>query len=185
MAKRPKLVLAWIPQESAESNARRVLVALARDYFAAGRSLVAEKPQPVDLHPFRLKTKQLRYTLEMFRGIYGDPLEGRLRDLKPVQSALGDVNDCVATAEAFKLGSAFRQFLKKRAERNSAEFYRVWVEEFDAAGREDHWIRCLAGESEILASPADQTEPPASEIPDVAEEAPVADGSAGSGDDAA
>ncbi len=71
-------------------------------------------------------------------------MEGKLGRLKPVQDALGDVNDCVATRAVFDPGKKFERFLKKRADKKAAKFYDVWTGQFDAAGEEEAWIEYLA-----------------------------------------
>src|SRR5215472_10284639 len=86
----------WDEAGSAGENARAQLPAVAGAYFREGRKLLAGSPSPDDLHGFRLKTKRLRYTLELFRGCYSSPLEQRLEALRAVQTLLGDLNDCVA-----------------------------------------------------------------------------------------
>ncbi len=133
----------WRPEESPETNARRVLPAMAREYFAAGRKIAASRPDPAELHPFRLATKRLRYTLEIFRDVYGKSMDAKLKLLKPVQDALGEVNDAVATQSAFQAGKPFRAYLNRRAAKKAGEFHRRWSAEFDAPGQEEMWIRYL------------------------------------------
>jgi CHAD domain-containing protein len=147
-----KAHLRWDDAAGAAVNARAQLPLLAAAYFKAGRKLAKGSPTPDELHAFRLKTKRLRYTLELFRGCYGPSLEQRLESLRRVQSLLGDVNDCVAagriSAKALSPRSPhFRKidrFLQARTIRLSAQFHRFWSREFDAPGREDWWIRYLA-----------------------------------------
>jgi CHAD domain-containing protein len=134
----------WIPDESVESNAVRVLPAMAREYFMAGRKLAAADPDPADLHPFRLKTKQIRYTLEGFQEVYGERVTSLLETLKPVQDALGDVNDCVATRAAFDFGRTFRAFLRRRAREKAKGFRKAWRKSFDLPGEEEKWVLSLS-----------------------------------------
>ena len=89
----------WDGTVTAAENARTMLPVLVESYFDSGRKLIARKHNAEKLHRFRLKTKQFRYTLEMFREVYGPNLESRLELLRPVQSALGDINDCAATLD--------------------------------------------------------------------------------------
>jgi CHAD domain-containing protein len=137
--------LVWKAKRDVESNARRVLTAMARDYFQAGRKVAAARPAPAKLHAFRLHTKRFRYTLAMFERLYGPSLQPRLALLKPVQDALGQVNDCVTTRETFDGDETFAAYLERRAMRKAAEFYRAWQRHFDADGQEDEWVRYLEG----------------------------------------
>ncbi len=159
MAKRLTSSHIWLPEETVGANARLVLPAMAKEYFAAGRKIVSKQPDPADLHPFRLATKRIRYTLEIFRGIYEHSLETLLEQLKPVQDALGNVNDCVATAEAFDVGKKFKKYLFKRGKKKAREFNRVWREEFDRPGREQTWIQQLS----VVPETAPRVEQPVTE----------------------
>jgi CHAD domain-containing protein len=134
----------WEPGESVKQNAERVLPEMAREYFSAGRKIVASKPDPAELHPFRLKTKQIRYTLEGFRSVYGEPVAALLEKLKPVQDALGEVNDSVATRAEFDFGKRFDAFLQQRARSKTREFFKAWKKDFDVAGAQELWVRSLS-----------------------------------------
>ena len=134
----------WEPDHTVAMNARMMLPALAGEYFAAGRKIVSEKPEPAELHPFRLATKRFRYTLEIFREVYGPAMDQMLQDLKPVQDALGAVNDCVATKDVFEPEKKFRDYLDRRAAKKAGRFYQSWIAVFDAPGQEERWIQFLA-----------------------------------------
>lgn len=157
MAKRLNSPHIWKPDEPVETNARLVLPAMAREYFAAGRKLVKHKTRASKMHPFRLSTKRFRYTLEIFRDLYGPSMDDRLELLKPVQDALGDVNDCVATRDAFDQGKKFDKYLKSRGEEKAEEFRKTWTETFDAAGQEEQWVQYLAGVPAEPKTPAKKT----------------------------
>ncbi len=70
-----------------------VLPKMARKYFEAGRKAIEGKRPPDELHGFRLKTKRFRYTLELFRPLYGPNLDRYLKALRELQGALGKVSD--------------------------------------------------------------------------------------------
>lgn len=139
-----KKKLAWKPAEPAVRNARRVLPKLVGDYFAAGRKLDRDSSAR-DMHGFRLKTKHLRYTLEAFIPIYGPGLKQKLDSLRPIQNALGDLNDCnVLLADLKKqLPAAVMAHIRKRAGGKHKEFLRYWREEFDAADEDKKWEQYL------------------------------------------
>lgn len=142
----------WDEAASAGENARAQLPAVAGGYFRAGRKLMKGSPSAEELHAFRLKTKRLRYTLELFRPCYSSTLEQRLESLKDIQTVLGEINDCAAAGrlalEALPAKSPqltkVQRFLNARATRLTAEFRQHWKEKFDAPGREDWWVGYLA-----------------------------------------
>ena len=136
--------LKWKPSESVAVNARRVLPRMLRDYFASGRKL-EHGSSASDMHGFRLKTKQLRYTLEAFVPVYGPGLKQKIDSLRPIQNALGELNDCeVLLADLGKrLPHAARAHIRKRAGGKHKEFLRYWREEFDAADEDKKWMQYL------------------------------------------
>ena len=134
----------WTPDEAAAANARRVLPDMVRNYYKAGRKLDADSPAR-DMHGFRLLTKQLRYTLEAFVPLYGRGLEPRVDRLRPIQSALGDLNDCEVMLSEMKkqLPDSVRAYIEKRARKKRKEFLQYWRKEFDADGQEKKWENYL------------------------------------------
>jgi CHAD domain-containing protein len=142
----------WDEAASAGENARAQLPAVAGAYFQAGRKLLKGSPAPEDLHGFRLKTKRLRYTLELFRTCYSSTLEERLEALREIQTLLGDINDCTTAlrvaADVLPARSLARRkaerFLRARFKQLSGAFSRHWKQKFDAPGREDWWVGYLA-----------------------------------------
>ncbi|SRR5579883_110025 len=144
--------LQWNPKDSVLFNASRELPALVAAYFAQVREALSGEPKAADLHPVRLLTKRLRYTLELFRPCYGPGLRERLAALRRIQQCLGEVNDCVTVkavvARFSKKGSPVRhrceRFLQKRSAAKIQEFRREWRESFDAPGRERWWTTYLA-----------------------------------------
>jgi CHAD domain-containing protein len=136
--------LSWQEAESAALNARRVLPKLVCAYFKAGRKLDSVS-SPRDMHAFRLKTKQLRYTLEAFVDLHGPGLQAKVAALRPIQNALGDANDCeVLLSEMGKrLPHAARATIAKRAGEKRKEFLRYWREEFDAPNEDKKWQQYL------------------------------------------
>jgi CHAD domain-containing protein len=153
MSKLPKIK--WDENEGAEANARRHLPRLVAGYFDEVRAILGEHPKPARLHAIRLASKQIRYTLEIFRTCYGAGFQQRIKALKDVQTALGEVNDLVASrrllSQAMPKSPArmnIRQHLKKQAEKKAEEFHKLWVEEFDAAGQKRWWKDYFAGKLE-------------------------------------
>jgi CHAD domain-containing protein len=140
-----KLKVEWNPEATAQVNARTHLPLLAEDYFRAGRALLGGKHPAKVMHKLRLRTKHFRYTLELFRDVYGKGMEKRLELLKPLQDLLGDLNDCV-TARGLLDGEdpTIKSYLKKRTKRKISEFEQHWREVFDAPGQSEAWLEYLA-----------------------------------------
>ncbi len=142
----------WDENATAAGNARRVLPAMARAWFEQGASAARETSGPRTLHEFRLKTKHFRYTLEMFRQLYGPGLEERLTALRDLQRKLGDVQDCAMAgaliAGALPKGTAEREqaarFLTACERSRTVAFRRFWKKSFGPAGTAERWSRYLA-----------------------------------------
>lgn len=47
-----------------------------------------------ELHAMRIAAKRLRYTMEIFAGLYNDNLKNPLRVIRKTQELLGDIHDC-------------------------------------------------------------------------------------------
>jgi len=141
----------WDDSSGAAQNARRELPDLVAEYFAEGRDAVAGKRSATAWHRLRLRTKRLRYTLELFQPCYGPGLEQRLKALHEAQTILGDLNDCAASRRLINgllpHGSPQRTrlhgFLDARAQRKISKFREFW-KEFDKAGEEKAWCTYLS-----------------------------------------
>jgi CHAD domain-containing protein len=141
----------WKRGATPADNARRVLVPLVAAYFKAGRRLTSEHPAPEDLHQFRIQGKRLRYTLEIFRPLYGPGLERRLQLLRGAQTHLGEFNDCamlirmlgeLSGTESEK--ETARSYLEQRGAAVRKAFGEYWAAEVDQPGAEARWSRYLA-----------------------------------------
>jgi CHAD domain-containing protein len=142
----------WDKRGSPAVNAARLLPEAAREYFAEGRELTAaDAPPPGALHAFRLHTKRFRYTLEMFREVYGEPLDDYLGELRKVQTFLGDINDCATTREllleAMPAPSAQRRRIERAVDGRMleliAQFIEHWRQEFNPPAQESRWLEFL------------------------------------------
>jgi CHAD domain-containing protein len=152
--------IAWDPLIGPEANARRFLPPLVGAYFAEGRSLILEATEPAQLHRLRLLSKRLRYTLELFRPLYGPGLEERLEALKRMQDVLGDTNDAVASArliEYLPRSVRMKRYLAGLAAKNAEAVRAEWTERFDASGREMWWTGYLATGTRQTAKPAPES----------------------------
>jgi CHAD domain-containing protein len=131
----------WSPDLPVEQNARERLPRVLEKFYAAGRE-VYEHEDPATLHRFRLEGKRVRYTLELFRPVYGPGLEKLLKALRKAQTALGDINDC-ATARLIVTHPEFQQWVEDRQLKLREEFRTYWLDEFDKPGQELLWVHYL------------------------------------------
>jgi CHAD domain-containing protein len=133
----------WRASHTALVNARAVLPGLAEKYFHAGRKAADHKRSARSLHKFRIETKRFRYSLEVFRPVYGPTLDRYLKALHGVQDALGKVSDCQTVLELLKGDAALRQKLERSLKKKSKDFRDLWSK-FDSAGQLKHWKSYLA-----------------------------------------
>lgn len=151
----------WKPSESAIGNASRVLPKLVCGYFKAGRRAMSHDRSWDELHSFRLESKRFRYTLELFRPLYGAALDERIGQLKKLQQLLGDINDCVATSALLKPHSAYdalREKLDDKALKKTRSLFKHWQKKFDAEGEEDAWVLALQVPTEERPADAEKLE---------------------------
>ena len=137
---------AWKGKVRVDECVAGVLPGVANEYFAAGEALFAGGKSPQEMHEFRLRTKHFRYTLELFEPRYGQKFSVLLKRLKPVQEALGDINDA-ATALAWLQpdeSAKAKQFLEKRIASKSKRFEQYWKTVFDKDGERVRWAKVLS-----------------------------------------
>jgi CHAD domain-containing protein len=151
----------WKNSKTAAENAAKVFPKLVKRYFKAGRAALDKERSWDELHEFRLESKHFRYSLELFRPVYGEALDERLQMLKKLQQILGDINDAVATSQLLKSHSAYDQLRKElddRAEQKTHKLMEFWRDTFDAPGQLELWEEVLAGEVEA-PEPAPELKP--------------------------
>jgi CHAD domain-containing protein len=148
-----KKKLLWDESASASANAGARLPVMLQSYFDLGRKVIGRSSSSVGpMHPFRLETKALRYTLELFRPCFGPGLEGFLLSLRKIQDSLGALNDYATTRDliAAKLPKhaperrKMDRVLAARARRKSLEFRRYWRQTFDKPGEDRRWKNYLS-----------------------------------------
>ena len=118
---------------------------MARKYFEAGRKAIEGKRPPEELHRFRLKTKRFRYTLELFRPIYGPSLDRYLKELHELQGALGKVSDYQAIARVLSSDGALKKELEHALKGKLKHLQSSW-RAFDSDGQLKRWRSYLAGD---------------------------------------
>jgi len=156
---------AWKGKAHVDECVAGVLPGVANEYFAAGEALFAGGKSPREMHEFRLRTKHFRYTLELFEPRYGQRFSALLKRLKPVQEALGDINDAATALAWLKPDESAKaqQFLKKRIASKSKRFEQYWKTVFDKNGERNRWAKVLAQPSQAQAKAsgsADETGSP-------------------------
>jgi len=80
------------PDESLATNARRVLAVRIAEYFSYA-SVVPLEHAVEPLHNLRISAKRLRYTLELFRDVFGESGKVQLERVKAIQEELGELHD--------------------------------------------------------------------------------------------
>ncbi|HPT24879.1 MAG TPA: CHAD domain-containing protein [Bryobacteraceae bacterium] len=144
-----KTSMEWDALLGAGENARLRLPAVVAEFFALGRQAAASEG-PTQLHAFRLAAKRFRYTLELFRPLYGPGLEPRVEAVRKIQSMLGDRQDFTVLSARLRntlapsdaLLDALRACEEKGRELEQ-RFEAYWRDEFDTAGAELRWVRYL------------------------------------------
>lgn len=133
------------PSHTAAQNARLVLPKMARKYFEAGRKAIAGKRPSDELHGFRLKTKRFRYTLELFRPLYGPNLDRYLKALRELQSALGKVSDYQAIQRVLASDSELKKQIEQALKGKVKDLRHSW-RAFDSDGHLKRWRTYLSRE---------------------------------------
>jgi CHAD domain-containing protein len=133
------------PAQSVAENAREVLPKMARKYFQAGREAVGQKRPADELHAFRLRTKRFRYTLELFRPVYGPQLDRYLKALHELQGALGKISDYQAIQRVVDRDRVLEAHIRQALARRVKDLRHEW-RAFDSEGELKRWRTYLAGE---------------------------------------
>lgn len=80
------------PAATLAENARKILAVRTAEYFSY--SPIVDIPEAVEqLHALRIAAKRLRYTLELFRDVFGQRGEALIDQVKAVQEDLGEIHD--------------------------------------------------------------------------------------------
>jgi CHAD domain-containing protein len=128
---------------NAAETARVLLPKLLEKYFKAGRKAAKGETSPKKLHGFRLATKQFRYSLELFRPLYGPSIERRLSALSGLQGVLGKLSDYHSVRTLLKGDKALEQKLDRATGKKLKEFREQWAA-FDTEGQLKRWKTYLA-----------------------------------------
>jgi len=120
---------AELPATSKE-NARRLLPPMMEDLFCAGQEAARPDSSQEKMHRFRLKTKRVRYTLELFEPVYGNKTKKIMESLKGLQEKLGAINDCATTIEMVRRERGAAAAVRRLAGQRAAGFRKYWKQRF-------------------------------------------------------
>ena len=133
-----------LPVQPGPREPERVLIRMAEKFIQAGDQAAEAHSSAGDLHSFRIRAKKFRYSVELFRPVYGAAAEEWLGRMKRLQTVLGDMNDYRVTRDLIaglgahaSLSAAF----KRKEQKKAAEFRELWSKEYAHAARE--WARSL------------------------------------------
>lgn len=141
----------WRLDELTPASAAMVLPALAGSFLAIGDKAARAETSDAKLHAFRLNAKEFRYTLEAFRPLYGPAMDRHIAHVRKIQTVLGDLNDCRATAdllEGFDAVAAveveqLRRFLVSRKGELRARFGETWASLYGGERQRTALVRYL------------------------------------------
>jgi hypothetical protein len=81
-----------VPEASLATNARRILAVRIAEFYSYS-PIVAIETATEELHNLRIAAKRLRYTLELFRSVFGETGERQIERVKAIQEELGNLHD--------------------------------------------------------------------------------------------
>jgi CHAD domain-containing protein len=145
---------------SAPAGAKLMLPRLLEEYCVKGERLAQLGTKPVKLHGLRLAGKHLRYSLEIFRPIYGRRMDDLLGFLRDTQGSLGQISDATASIawlhnSVLEQSAEARQlqvYLERKAQKGAARFAEYWVDHWGLPSFRQHWtsyLRRYAGHGPI------------------------------------
>ena len=79
-------------RDSLAENARRILAVRTAEFYGY-TPIVHQEFAIEELHDLRIATKRLRYTLELFREVFGESGELNIQRAKALQEDLGNIHD--------------------------------------------------------------------------------------------
>jgi hypothetical protein len=112
-------------------------------YFQQGRKAADGKRSPEQLHGFRIKTKKFRYTLELFRPVYGAELERVIQSLRDLQNVLGKLHDYHIIDGYLKHDDAAHAKIQRLTKKRLKEFHGLWAT-WDSKDALRQWEALLA-----------------------------------------
>lgn len=133
----------WIASAGVRENVERVLPRLAKEFFDEGNVTANARGKLDLLHPFRLRGKRFRYTLEVFAPCYGEGIDAKIRDLRGLQDRMGQVNDCLVVLKLPGMNRSASTAVRKLLAARDADFRKYWSRTFSRRSQES-WGRLLS-----------------------------------------
>jgi len=136
-------------EPAASGAARKILPRMLKHYLRRGRRAARGDTPDEELHRFRIATKEMRYTLDLFAPLYGDGIGEITEQLKMVQTHLGSIHDCAVTRELVDDPPAsagkkdILRELEKRRARKTERFLRDYQSHFGDKEALRHWKKTL------------------------------------------
>ncbi|HVY91143.1 MAG TPA: CHAD domain-containing protein [Bryobacteraceae bacterium] len=132
----------------AKDAAGRILPRMLKDYLRHGARAARQEASPKQLHRFRIATKEIRYTLDLFAPLYGDAIVELAGKLRKIQNHLGAIHDCAATAaliEDTKIAGQkeILSAIDKRRKEKTDRFLRDYHREFEDEDTIRKWKKAL------------------------------------------
>src|SRR5687767_11676322 len=90
------------PGKSVEVNFRSVAPRLYKRYFRRGRRVANLYSGVPELHRFRIRTKRIRYTSELYQRLFPAALTRAVAEFKAIQDSLGSLQDHATVAAYFE-----------------------------------------------------------------------------------
>jgi CHAD domain-containing protein len=134
---------------AASEVARGILPDMLKDHRRQGRHAIREGAPDKELHRFRIATKEMRYTLDLFTPLYGDGVSEIGEKLKKLQTHLGSIHDCAAArglvkdAESAVGRKDIARELEKRREKKTERFRRDYRRDLEDDEAFRRWKKAL------------------------------------------
>jgi triphosphatase len=134
---------------TAADAAASLFPALLKDYLHRGARVAHRSASPKQLHRFRIATKEIRYTLDIFGALYGGAVADFGEKLKKLQADLGAIHDCTATGslvEHSKSSGGRKEILRdleKRRRKKTDRFVLNYHREFENKRTVREWKKAL------------------------------------------
>ncbi|HVW08521.1 MAG TPA: CHAD domain-containing protein [Bryobacteraceae bacterium] len=141
---------------SARDAASNILPGMLKKYLRHGTQASHHNASSKELHRFRIATKEIRYSVELFIPVFGagagvgtgGPIGELSKNLKKIQNHLGAIHDCTATAALIEdLKSPGRKnilrAIGKRGEEKTDRFLRDYRRQFEDEDAVRRWKKAL------------------------------------------
>jgi CHAD domain-containing protein len=129
--------------------ARHILPRILKDHLRRGRHATRANTPEKELHRFRIATKEIRYTVDLFAPLYGEAIGEVTEKLKKLQTHLGSIHDCVVTRDLVEDTPAaagkkdILSALENRRERKTERFLRDYRRDFGDEAVLHRWKKAL------------------------------------------